>query len=744
MVIDSVGVNHPDAAVHDEVVPAKSGARTWVGPVAVASTVVLLAQLPVLFTRSFYFWDDSAAQFLPTWYAVGMRLRDGELPLLDLDLWMGGNLAAEALFGLWNPVCMSVALLCSFMGDLAVAGLFVKTVFMVQLALGVYWLAQEYRATPGASAVVAVAAPVAGFTLYFDASLWASGLIAFSFVPHLWWVARRSALGKINPGWVFLVGYLTVTVGNPYGVLGACFVFAGLLVEFLVARDRCAVRSAFTSGLATALCVPLVYLPLVFTSPVTWRAQQSAAVSNSGDMAPTLSDVLNFSTPSFAPWIEAFGIPFLSVPATYFAWFALPLIPWLDWRWMWRQRWAMIGLITVLAVALLMSIGPSQVWLFRWPLRLVPLFLLGVGVILALALSRGIRLDAWRSRFALSAALVLLGCFMAFSARPDLARYHLLGALVVLGLVALTLVAAHQRPVAVTPVLVAGTAVVLALQLSWFPVNQNVLAYQFPTSVDALQEDFGDRYSGRVMQVAAFETVEGSTNLDRVYENLLFGSMLHLAGVDSVNTYTGLGLQAMSDALCMNYQGSVCSQAFGALFVSEQPGEPTLADLMRLDTVVVQRSLMPTPVEVPPGWVAAEHNEIVTVLERSEQLQWRGSTLSGIPADMVVDASRTISAYDEVVQINDTGRGGWITFGRLAWPGYVATLDGAELDTRVGRAGLLQVEVPPGTKGLLEVEFRTPGLRLGAAALLVGLMIAVAHGGWRSARGLPGRRRNEV
>lgn len=736
MVLTTDSSPRPDDAVLEPGRGEHSVRGYGVAPVLVGLAVALMAYLPFLANRSFYFWDDSAAQFLPTWFYVGSELREGRLPLLDLDLWVGGNLAAEALFSLWNPVAMGVAVICSLSGDLAVAALFVKTFFMVLLALGVYALAREYGAGRGAAAIVATAAPFAGFTLYFDASLWASGLIAFSFIPHLWVVARRSASGRLNPIWVLVVGYLTVTVGNPYGVLGACLVFFALLVEFGVARRWPAVRSVLLAGAATGLCVPLVYLPLVFTSKVSWRVEQNSAVFNDGEMVPGLSDVLNLSTPSFVPWID---VPNLTVPAVYYAWFALPLAYWLSWQVVVARWRAFTGLLAVLAMVLLLVLGPSQIWFFRWPLRLVPLLLLPLGVMFAVVLSGSLRHDRWRLRTAATVVVVTVGAYLAFAARPVLLSEHAVGAVVVLALALGVVTLARWWPAAVPPAVITGTAAVLALQMVWFPANRNVADYRFPTSVEQLRADFGERYPGRTLQVAAFEVVARFEQREQIYQNVLFGSMLHVAGVRAVNTYTGLGFEAMSDSLCMNYQGSVCPDALDRAFATVQPGGPVLADLMRLDTVVVQRELYDRPVPVPVGWRIAERNDVVEVLRRITPMPWPGSMLSAVPRGAVVKSSTTVDTYTERIDLLSTGSGGWITLGRLAWPGYVASLGGRGLDTRAGPTGLLQVEVPAGARGLVEVKFRTPGLRLGTAALALGVIIAAAHGGLRWSRGRRGR-----
>jgi len=139
-----------------------------VPPLAVALLVAGMAVIPALRDPRFYLTDDSAAQFLPSWYHLGELLRSGQFPLLDPTLWAGGNIAAEALFGIWNPVLLATMVFVSLVPNLVVASVVVKAFFLVLLALGVYGLAREYDVTRGFAAVAAVTVPFAGVTLYFE------------------------------------------------------------------------------------------------------------------------------------------------------------------------------------------------------------------------------------------------------------------------------------------------------------------------------------------------------------------------------------------------------------------------------------------------------------------------------------------------------------------------------------------------------------------------------------------------
>lgn len=401
-------------------------------PAGVAVVVALLAQLPLVRNRLFYFWDDSAAQFIPMYRALGERVLAGHWPtMLDPDAWMGGNLAAESLFGEWNPVNVANYVLVARLPDLAVAAAIVKTEYLVLLAVGTYLLCREYGAARWASSALAVALPFSGFTLYFDASSWAAGLISFSWIPLLWWAIRRYVDGRTLAIVPFVIGFLTITSGNPYGLLAAGIVIIGLAVELLLAKRKLwhlAGIAACLGGIAL-----LVFLPLVGNSGVSWR--ENREMFNSGQLVPSLTDMLDLSMPSHQPKIAGFDPNSIriEVPAVYFAWFIMPLLPWLHWK---RQGWRSLAApLTVAGVYLVLALGPSNFWWFRWPLRLVEYLFLGVSVVFAVVLSRGLRTDHLGRRIGATAAILAAGGYLSFASWPKVTAKHLVAVAVLAALI---------------------------------------------------------------------------------------------------------------------------------------------------------------------------------------------------------------------------------------------------------------------------------------------------------------------
>jgi hypothetical protein len=687
-------------------------------PAAVAAAVALLAQLPLVRNRLFYFWDDSAAQFIPMYRALGERVLAGHWPtMLDPDAWMGGNIAAESLFGEWNPVNVGNYVLVASVPDLAVAAAIVKTEYLVLLAVGTYLLCREYGAARWASSVLAVALPFSGFTLYFEASSWAAGLMSFAWIPLLWWAIRRYLNGRTLAVWPFVVGFLTITSGNPYGLLAVGVVVFGLAVELLLTKRKIWQLAAIAACLGGVAL--LVFLPLVGNSAVSWR--ENREMFNNGQLVPSLSDLANMSMPSHQPKIAGFDASSIriEVPALYFAWFIMPLLPWLRWK---GTGWRMLaGPLTVAGTYLLLSLGPSNFWWFRWPLRLVEYMFLGLAVVFAVVLSAGLRTDHLARRIGVTAAILAGSAYLSFASWPKVAAQHLVSVLVLSVLIGLLILVARKGSRWMVAVLQLGTAAVLALQLVWFPSNKALPSYVFPTSVAELKSNFGSRYHGNTLQVAD----GGVDPRYRPERDLLFGNMYRAAGVQSTTSYSGIGHRSFHKALCLTWRGMTCKDLYNRLWEPTR-GATTLADMLRLETVVVQHTLIDKPI-VPDGWRVAENTAVVTVLRRDDPVRWPHGRLGTISADVSADTDECSGPRSEQVRFHRLKPGpAAMVFARINWPGYRAEVNGVDLPVRDGPAGLVAVQLPDGVDaGELRLHWTPPGQRLGFAGVITGLLGAL-------------------
>ncbi|WP_205471172.1 hypothetical protein [Nocardioides sp. SYSU D00038] len=720
----------PDAPAAEPPTGPSRGARLlW--PQLVVGVTLGYATVVHLLTPGFFQRGDTAAQFAPTWWHLGELVRDGAWPpAMDPDSWQGGNYAAEALYGVYNPLNVLVWLAVSLSGDLVLATFVVKAVVLAVLALGTYLLAREYGAAPWAAAVVAIALPFSGFTLYWDAGSWPSGLMAFAYTPWVWWVFRRVLRGASNPLWAFVIGVLAVTQGNPYGTLALVAVGFALVVEGVVLRRWGGVLRLVVVGACVAAFLPLVYLPLLESSDLAVRSG-GALFENSGKLRPQIGDLFGLSSPTYVPGIRAITGP-MKVPATYFTWLLLPILPWLRWgvlRGRGRELTA-LGLLTV--GYLLLAVGPSKLWLFRWPLRVLEYAWLGLAVLLAVLLTAGLARTHVRWRLVGTAALVAFTGLHAWSQHPSALRQVAVGVAITGAGAAVVLLWHLVRPSA-TAVLallcIAVTGVTVVAQNRTFGENASSRGWYLPRDVDALQERFADR-QGLTMQFADLKPLQNRGRIGELkaaWRHYLPGSMYHVAGVEAVNNYTGMGYRPFGRRFCMEYDGLTQKCGYRNLWDPVTTGQPPLVDLMKVETVVVQPKLAKGVVR-PDDWLQATKNDDVIVLERAGEVPWPQARLSWADEEVSVTEAATTDRWSERVEVADTGAGGELVFATLAWPGWEATFDGRPVEVDANRVGLLTVDLPPGASGELALDFTPPGRRIGLLAGLAGTVGALVLG----------------
>ena len=700
-------------------------APDWLVAIAVGGLVALVGVIPQWRGTFFYYVGDQSEQFAPLWHLFGQQLRDGRWPTMDPAGWAGGNYAAEALDGIWNPVSVLDFVLVSYFDDLSLAAFVVMVQFLALLAMGVYLLAREHGAHRVPAVVVATALPVSGFTLWYEASGWPAGLMAFTWVTHFWWAAHRHARGRLNPFVPFLFGLLTMTTGNPYGALGLLVVLVAIGVELAVRRQLTRLLHLAVMGACVGAVAPLVFLPLLAAGPVSNRGQL-ATLANDAFLVPGLGDLAAGSVPTYLPAIVNWqGAVLESVPSTYFAWFVLPLLPWLRWADVRRRSGSLVNAFLVAGFYFLAVLGPSNVWLFRWPVRVVEYLYLALAVLFAVVLSAGLATDHGRRRALASGVVVGLGAYLAWATRPTgLGGAHVMG-LAIVGAATALAVVAHRRwgMPGLGGVVVSATVAVVALQTSVLPPGSTGGPAVRPAHELSAMAAGATQYRGTVVQIAA---LPGVTTEQAQTGQVLFGNLARVAGGETVTAYTGIGFREFQAELCMDYRGAVCPQAWERLWAPTGSGvDLPLVDAMRVSTLVVQRSLRPDVADlVPPaGWQVAERTPVRTVWVRERPLDGEGR-VSWASSGLSVLAD-SAGPEREVVRFVAPAPGN-ILFARLAWPGYTATVDGRHADVVDGPAGLLMVEVPAGRR-TLELSYEPPGVRLGVAAAVVAVVLSAGQ-----------------
>jgi hypothetical protein len=327
---------------------------------------------------------------------------------------------------------------------------------------------------------------------------------------------------------------------------------------------------------------------------------------------------------------------------------------------------------------------------------------------------------------------VFAGFWLAWSDVPLQWDRHLFSAVMVMVLLVVVVRAARhsQRLLALTAM--GGTLAVLVVQLSWMPMNTNVLDYRFPRSEAAMEKSFADYGPGLTVQIAdVFKVKSDDLRAEKVYQDVLFGSMYAVADVESLTAYSGVGFNVLDAEQCVAYQGSTCRDAWKSLWAKPKGSDVVLADLLRAETVVVQRELVRTRADRgPQGWKLTESTDYVNVWRRTAPLPWSEGRLSHVSGPVTIASDERTGDVGETVDFRRDGSGAAeLTFARLAWPGYTAEIDGRQVPVEQGPAGLVTVEIPDNIEdGTLTLAWSPPGSTVSIAAAGLGLALAALLG----------------
>ncbi|TNC28639.1 glycosyltransferase family protein [Amycolatopsis alkalitolerans] len=695
----------------------------WSVVAAVGAVAVVMFSIPYWLRPLFYYSGDNPESFVPVWYHLGAQLRAGHWPMMDPAGWYGGNYAAEGEYSMWNPAELLNYVVVSLFDNLAAASALVNIEFLALLAMGVYLLCREYGAARMPSVVLGLAMPAGGFTLYYAAAGWPAELMALTWLAWFWWAARRHVRGALNPFVPFVFGVLAMTTGNPYAALGMAIVIVGICVELAVRRDYRPIGHLVLTGICVAASALLAFLPLQLVLPVTNR-QSLAMISNDMFLVPHLGDLLTSSAPSYLPGIVTWnGAVREMVPSTYFAWFIVPLLPWLRFSALRRAARPLTSVAVISGCYFLLVLGPSNLWLFRWPIRLVEHLYLGLSVLVAVLLSAGLAHDRPRRRALASAVLVVVAGYLSAALSPEIYRMHLLVTVLVLVLVAVAVVTYRRYgPRPFGAVLLAGTVAIMSYQTGKIPTGPNPVIAGAPISVAQVRQ--GASFArGTILQLADQTPVRSQDYADG---DLLFGNESLLRGHESINHYSGISYEKFNAALCMTYKGEVCAEAFRALWQPVADTGVPLVDALRVQTLILQRDLLPTIADQPPppGWQVVARDDVRTVWVRSAAPPYPGRVSWASAGTQVV--SSDAQPESELVGYHAPAGGGRLLFARLNWPGYTATVDGAAVPVRETDAGLIAIDLPPG-QHVLRLSFSEPGLRLGAWALGAATLVVLAQ-----------------
>lgn len=727
----TVEMHRPDDA---QLTPPRPTWTDLVSMAVITVAITLMAIIPMLTNRHFYYFDDTAGGAYGQWFELGQQLSHGHLPLLNLNAWMAGNYAVEQ-FGLANPIIWLIGLGSQVVPDAPIYASFVKWFFLVVAGLGTYLLAHNLGARRDFAVLAGIAAPLGGFTLFFDSTTWVTNLEVWAYFPWVMWGLLRFVHQHRSYWPAFIPGFLIITVNYVQGAIMLVLLFVALIVDAAVRRKGRALLRTIFAGVPFGLLVMAIFLPAILTSNVSVRDQ---GVTNSGFMTLTLNGLAVSSSPFASPDTSNFdGTRYALAPYTYIAWF-LPVLLLCQWS---RVR-ALAGRLLLpfflLLLATTLAIGPSQMGPLRFPMRSMPWVVLLTVTLTAVLFSRCLEPRNFTGR-KLAVTLVVVGfvLWLSFSARPSTGWWQVIpAALMMCYVIALwatgrRAASKHHGKQWLTAIAVSMIVLTLAtsgIQLNRFAVDSESSFGQknMPANVTAMEQP---------IQGAVGETIllgSGPSVGPKVWSVARYGNLAYLSKTAIINLYTPVGYQAMSNTLCMQpYYGITCYDAATRLFNPVvQAGGTSLVDLMSLDTVQFvapnTRELDTLMAEhpVPKGWTLSNVTDISFIWRRDAGVEPVGLPTwasTGVQYHVITNTDTEVKIHLDSVP----AEGGQIAFSRLSWPGY-RIRNGTLTDPILGF--LLHVDVPASSAGQdLVMSFRPPGWLLEVGSFTLAWVLALGY-----------------
>ncbi|UEM19789.1 hypothetical protein JL100_022285 [Skermanella mucosa] len=709
----------------------------WTGSGGLSSTVmatlaVLLAVaggvIADLAEPGFFFRDDMQHYFMPMFMEIGGQLAQGTWPAISLRSWFGGNLVGEYQYALYNPVSLLLYWIIHWMADPAAAAFFFSVFHLAVCSLGTFFLARAIGLRDDLALVAALVVSTNNMLVYWFAASWISHLVAFAWSTWAMSFLVRAAADPRHVVPAAAAICLTLTSGFPQAAI-AIAVWAALLAGERWYRTRTLMPVA---GLAASMvCGVLMSLPAIL--PVAALVEDSVrpqGISNEGFNTALLGDLLKFSFPSHVGLLNTYtGFRPVTPPLYLTAWFALPVVL----ICLTRRTLSAPAVLLPFGAALCFAVlaqGPDQLGPFRYPFRYLPWFHLCLALACLAVLDRAMRHVPDRTGTSLRntclalAALSFVMFALSVQQQPDLWRIHAAFFVLHLGFSLGLPVMIRRNGRTVGAFLIASSlCFTVATHVAW-PHN-NVLGKM------ALPERPPFTAENEVTTGELALQLTGYVDRERteIMEEATSGNAFLFQGGEMINGYSPISPRGLAKRLCMGLFGWTCPDAAVELFRHDAETGLDLADLARIDRIVVSRDdhLDAFLAHKPRGWIMAGEGRSMTEFRRREPLPSQPGHLSWLPPGVTVDRTLIVSDMEEshVLGAGSSYHGGRLILARAAYPGYRAELNGQPLPVESHLGVLVSVTLPADPSGELRVWFVPPGQTVGRFAAGSGLGLLV-------------------
>lgn len=716
----TVGLAHETKSFSADVPPPRAGAgvsRDVGVAIACAVVTVLVAGFPLLIEPHFFYTDDYQTYFMPMFHEVARLVSQGQAPFITDRIWRGGALLAEYQPAVLNPISLLLYLGIYQMHSAPAAAAVFSLTHLALFAAGTYVLCRALRCAPTYAALAAVTAPTTEWILYWGAANWIPALVSIAWLP--WALAALAKLyGDMKWFLPAVLGTAMVIVsGWPFALLALAIVV--LIVSLFVVphyfrENFQRLFPVYLALLTAALLAAPAILPMIpyaryserpFETLIRWRS--------------TLAAVTAVGMPFYRSiWSGFSGVKPVALPMTYVAWFAPVVIANAGWKKLLRNPVECCIFQIALwlaAISMLPMLGQ-----FRWMFRLLPYYHLAVIVLVALILNRA---DAERQdlRVVPTIAAIALPLVIAVVSVPRMLDLYAASAALAFALAMAGLVLQKSGR------FVWAVFAVVSNILVFWSVNYSFVTPEYPTYPNSMRSPFlmseGPVAEGAKRHISISRTTALVVADD--WRDLKPGNTSLFTSVVNVGGYSPFDPKPYRQHFCPDYLGMAsCPEIVQHLSVPIGP-EGNLLDLMRVEEVsIVDRDIASLfDLATARKWRSVARPTGTTLFTRDlganslpDPVSWSADHMD--QRVIVHTASQIVMDVD-----NQADAEGAIVMARAWYPGWKAELDGVSLPVDALYGILLEVKIPPHTRGHLVIDYWPAGLNAGMGMSALGFVV---------------------
>lgn len=685
--------------------------------------IVLFPLYIYALNNRFFYIDDKVADYIPKMLDIARIIKGGEYPVITTNLLNGSVYSAEFQQGIFNPVILLSALLLDIFDNLALGACILTILYLMIAFKGYYLLAVELGVAKAWANIYAVSVALNCYFIYWCASAWFNPVPAIAFFPYALWASLKLSKDiNVKTSFGFLLAcYLVVSSGWPsiLVVLAGFFLFL-LLDMFFIKKNKKILPYNFLIYIGTGLVCSIPVLPLLLSSEMFSRA--STFGNSSNFLGGSLRGLLLFSFPHLKDFMHTWaGYKKLSFNTYYAAWYALPLLIFLDFKSIQVKKSFIWILLTLTGVFGIITLGPETLGPLRFPIRMLQYYHI-FGLLLVALLVQLYGTVLTQKRIVLTLCLFVVQAIVSLQVNPE---DYLKIILYLFALVVLTLILFNRLKRQDGSVSAAIWALLGTILFFFCIYSADYHGRGADWNVPRVRSEYSSLNSG-----SGYVLFHGGyLNSERDHSEYRPATTGLIWNDKSINGYTPLGNKYFRKKIIITDHGNISAGRFAnkgrEFFEVDKNTGLELLELMKVDKIISWKGELEEYIRktVSDKWVAKERRITVEFNHSSSKYPGLISWLDdGLEIIKVKKIKHRIEEYHIKNYENTEKR---MVFARLWWPGYLAKFDGKEIVLERYSEFLISLLIPPGGEGVLSLAFYPPGFSMAMGLSVIGLLLIV-------------------